>query len=90
VLERVPFVEGYGVDLALVIDIANQFGMTALAQVDLGRRDHRNRPLSELAPQAEVVLRAGLQRAGVIPRPHWPPVLVRPPMIEVAAYRASA
>lgn len=65
VLTRVPFVTGYGVDIALLIDVAERFGSASLAQVDLGRRVHRNRPLEELAPQAEEVLRAVLARAGV-------------------------
>lgn len=79
VLEQVPFVCGYGVDIALVIDVAERFGAGALAQVDLGRRTHRNRPLAELAPQAEAVLAAALSRAGldgVVP--HRPP-LAGPP-----------
>jgi glucosyl-3-phosphoglycerate synthase len=65
VLEEVPFVEDYGVDIALVLDVADRFGLRAIAQVDLGQRAHRNRPLSELAPQAESVLRTVLARAGL-------------------------
>ena len=44
VLEQVPFVEGYGVDIGLLIDISGRFGVGAIAQVDLGERVHRNRP----------------------------------------------
>jgi glucosyl-3-phosphoglycerate synthase len=65
VLEQVPFVEGWGVDIGLVIDVAEVFGMAALAQVDLGERVHRNRPLEELGPQAEAILRTALARAGL-------------------------
>ncbi len=65
VLAHVPFVTGYGVDIALLIDVADRFGSESMAQVDLGHRVHRNRPLEELAPQAEEVLRAVLARAGV-------------------------
>lgn len=65
VLERLPFVEGYGVDLGLVIDVVECFGAGALAQVDLGHRRHRNRPLAELGPQAEAVLATALARAGL-------------------------
>jgi glucosyl-3-phosphoglycerate synthase len=64
VLEQLPFVEGYGVDIALLIDVAATFGTDAVAQVDLGTRVHRNRPLHELAPQAVAVLEAALDRAG--------------------------
>jgi len=66
VLERLPFPSGYGVDLALLIDTAALIGLGAMAQVDLGERRHRNRPLAELRPQAEEVLRTVLARA---PRP---------------------
>lgn len=62
-LERLPFVEGYGVDLALLVDAARAAGVGAIAQVDLGVRHHRNRPLAELGPQALAVLQAALSRA---------------------------
>jgi glucosyl-3-phosphoglycerate synthase len=65
VFEAVPFVEGYGVDIGLVIDIADRFGVDAMAQVDLGTRKHRNRPLDDLGPMATVVLMTMLRRAGI-------------------------
>lgn len=64
-LEQVPFSQGYAVDLALLIDLSNTFGTDVLAQVDLGTRLHRNRPLSELGPQATAILAMALRRAGV-------------------------
>lgn len=69
VLEQVPFVENYGVDIALLIDIAGLVGVERLAQVDLGKRVHRNRPLHELSPMAAQVLQAALRRAapGLVP-----------------------
>jgi glucosyl-3-phosphoglycerate synthase len=63
-LEQLPFVEGYGVDIALLIDIAAGFGTDVIAQVDLGTRVHRNRPLDELSPQATAVMQTALRRAG--------------------------
>ena len=62
-LEQLPFVQGYGVDLGLMIDMTSRFGIEALAQTDLGVRVHRNRPLDELAPQAAQVLMTALARA---------------------------
>lgn len=62
-LEQLPFVAGYGVDLGLLIDVADRFGVEAIAQTDLGVRVHRNRPLDELAPQALQVLQTALARA---------------------------
>src|SRR5438874_590592 len=102
-LERVPFVEGYGVDIGLIIDIATQFGAGVIAQCDLGTRVHRNRPLEQLAPQAMAVLRTALIRAGVPLPTEWPsllqrpgldpveiPTTERPPLLDVPAYRKSA
>jgi glucosyl-3-phosphoglycerate synthase len=64
-LEAVPFVEGYGVEIGLLIDLVARHGIDAMAQVDLDVREHRNRPLEELGPQAMAVLVTGLRRAGV-------------------------
>ena len=63
VFEKFGFADGYGVELGLLIDVAQHLGPDRLAQVDLGERIHRNRPLHELRPQAVDVLRAALERA---------------------------
>jgi glucosyl-3-phosphoglycerate synthase len=65
VLEGLPIVCGWGVDLALVIDVVARHGLPALAQVDLGTRRHRHRPLDELSPQAMAILTTALRRAGI-------------------------
>ena len=69
VLEQLPFVEGYGVDIAMLIDIVNRFGADTIAQVDLGERVHRNRPLHELSPMAAQVMQAAMRRIqpGLVP-----------------------
>ena len=64
-LESLPFVEGYGVDLGLLVDVWRAVGRDGIVQVDLGSRIHRNRPLDELGPMATVVLQTALRRAGV-------------------------
>jgi len=61
-LESLTLEPGYGVEIALLIDAAHHFGVHAIAQVDLGIRRHRNRPLEELRPMAVDVLRAALER----------------------------
>jgi glucosyl-3-phosphoglycerate synthase len=98
-LERLPFVQGYGVDLGLLVDITDLEGTGVVAQVDLGTRRHRNRPLDELGPQALAVLQTALQRAGhvdddlvaTLVRPDLEPVELvvgeRPPLVDVPAYR---
>jgi glucosyl-3-phosphoglycerate synthase len=64
-LEAVPFVEGYGVDFGLLVDIASAFGAESIHQADLGVREHRNRPIEELAPMSMEVVLTALRRAGV-------------------------
>jgi glucosyl-3-phosphoglycerate synthase len=63
VFEDLSFDDGYGVDVGLLIDVAERFGVTAIAQVDLGVRLHRNRPLRQLVPQARAVMASVLERA---------------------------
>ena len=67
--EAITLEKAYGVEIALLIDIAREFGVHSLAQVDLGVRRHRNRPLEELRPMSMDVLRAALKRYSV----HLPP-----------------
>lgn len=64
-LETVPFVEGWGVEIGLLVDLVANFGIDAIAQADLDVREHRNRTLEELGPQAMAILVTGLRRAGV-------------------------
>lgn len=63
VLEKAGLDPDYGIELGLLIDVADRFGVEAIAQVDLGVRIHRNRPLADLRPEATDVLRAALRRA---------------------------
>ncbi len=65
VLEAVPFVQGYGVETGLIIDVAERFGLGSLVQVDLGVRRHRHQSLAALAVQATEILQVVLDRAGV-------------------------
>jgi glucosyl-3-phosphoglycerate synthase len=86
VLERLPFVQDYGVDAALLIDVAAYAGRDRVAQAFLGQREHRNRSLAELGLQAEQVAAAILERAGV----DGVSVVERPPLFEVRGQRRSA
>ncbi len=99
VLEAVSFAQGYGVDVALLIDIAKKFSVESMTQVDLGLRVHRNRPLAELGPMAMAVMQTIIVRAGVpMPEAVRPlrmaddtELLVsmteRPPLCSLAEYR---
>jgi glucosyl-3-phosphoglycerate synthase len=57
-LERLPFVTGYGVDIALLVDTYMAVGLDAIAQVDLDVRQNAHQPLRDLGPMAFAVMRA--------------------------------
>ncbi|MHB8246317.1 MAG: glycosyltransferase family protein [Acidimicrobiales bacterium] len=61
-LRSLELASGYAVEIAMLIDAYELRGPTAIAQVDLGERRHRNRALAELVPQAHAVLEAVLER----------------------------
>jgi glucosyl-3-phosphoglycerate synthase len=62
VLEQVPFVCGYGVEIGLLVDVLRLRGLAALAQVDLGQRAHRNRADADLIATASAVVQAAARR----------------------------
>jgi glucosyl-3-phosphoglycerate synthase len=64
-LEGVPFIQGWGVEIGLLIDVTRAAGIDGVVQADLGVREHRNRPLDELGPQALAILVTALRRAGL-------------------------
>jgi glucosyl-3-phosphoglycerate synthase len=66
-LSQLPFVVGYGVDVALLIDAHKFAGLDALAQVDLDVRQNAHQSLQELGLMAHAVMHAiavRLQREG--------------------------
>ena len=60
---QLPFVTGYGVDVALLIDVVERFGLDSLVQADIGVRLHRNRDLATLGRMSFQVMQAILMRA---------------------------
>jgi glucosyl-3-phosphoglycerate synthase len=67
VLEQVPFVSGYGVEIGMLIDLLGLTGLDALAQVDLGERAHRNQSteaLGQMAAQIQLTAWSRLVRQG--------------------------
>jgi glucosyl-3-phosphoglycerate synthase len=61
----VPFAPGYGVEIGLLVDTYDRYGLDAIAQVNLGVRTHRNRPLSELGPMSRQIIATLLNRCGI-------------------------
>jgi glucosyl-3-phosphoglycerate synthase len=55
-LEQVPFVAGYGVEFALLVDLLDLLGLPALAQVDLGIRSHSHQSTAELGQMAAHIM----------------------------------
>lgn len=61
-IEQLPFVEGWGAEIAMLIDAADRFGAQAIGQVDLGTRIHRHQDLHSLSRQAAEVMATLLAR----------------------------
>lgn len=61
-LEAVPFFTGYGVETGLLIDLLERYGLSALAQVDLLERIHRNQELVPLSKMAFAITQVVIQR----------------------------
>jgi glucosyl-3-phosphoglycerate synthase len=55
-LEGLSFATGYGVEIAMLIDVWRELGLDGIAQVDLDEHRNRHQPLSALAPMALTVL----------------------------------
>ena len=92
-LERMAFCTGYAVEIGLLLDVAAEAGVAAIAQVDLDVRQNRHQPLADLAPMAAAVLAAvtcRLQREGRIAAGAAAgavELLERPPLAELRALR---
>ncbi|MBI5830439.1 MAG: glucosyl-3-phosphoglycerate synthase [Chloroflexi bacterium] len=61
-LEKLPFFSGYGVETGLLIDMLEQYGIEAIAQVDLLERVHHNQPLEALSKMSFAILQAVIHR----------------------------
>ena len=61
-LEQLPFFTGYAVEIGLLIDILEHAGLTAIGQVDLERRIHRNQPLPNLSQMAYTILQGAIRK----------------------------
>ena len=61
-LEQLSFFSGYGVEIGLLIDILEKFGLSAIAQVDLVERIHHNQPLESLSMMSFAIIQAVIHR----------------------------
>ncbi len=88
-LRALPFVTGYGVEIAMVIDAWRAVGLGGLAQVDLDEHRNPHKTLAELEPMARTVLATiarRLQQEGRLlpPGAGEDAPLERPPLAELA------
>ena len=63
-LEHLPFFTGYGVETGLLIDTLQRAGLSAIAQVDMKQRVHRNQTLLALSKMSFEILQVALRRVG--------------------------
>ncbi|HEY4428452.1 MAG TPA: glucosyl-3-phosphoglycerate synthase [Solirubrobacteraceae bacterium] len=61
-LDQLPFATGYGVEIAMLIDVWRTLGLDGMAQVDLDEHRNRHQSLSALTPMAATVLSTIAQR----------------------------
>ena len=94
-LERLPFTTGYGVEIAMLLDVLDAVGLDGIAQVDLDSRENSHQPLLDLSAMSYAVLKVlaeRLEREGRLlelepgplllgERTMDPPLLERPPMV---------
>jgi glucosyl-3-phosphoglycerate synthase len=84
-LEAVPFAIGYGVEIAMLIDVWRAAGLDAIAQVDLDVHRNRHQPLSALSEMARTILATMLARLQDGTLPELPELPVqRPPLASVS------
>ncbi|MBU4226513.1 MAG: glucosyl-3-phosphoglycerate synthase [Chloroflexi bacterium] len=61
-LENATFFSGYGVETGLLIDIFEQYGLRAVAQVDLLERIHHNQDLEALGKMSFAIIQTVLRK----------------------------
>ncbi len=61
-LERCPFFSGYGVEIGLLIEMFEQHGLSAIAQVDLLERIHHNQSLEALSKMSFAIIQAVMRK----------------------------
>ena len=100
-LSRIPFVTGYGVEVAMLVEVWKQVGIARMAQVDLGSKRNSHQTLAALAGMSRDVIAAladqlaspGEARLGsIVPAAGagQPRLQVRPPIASLAGSASGA
>jgi glucosyl-3-phosphoglycerate synthase len=66
-LRQLPFPTGYGVEIAMLIDVLGHIGIAGMAQVELGRRTHSHQNIHALGVMAAEVLGTAIRRLDLEP-----------------------
>jgi glucosyl-3-phosphoglycerate synthase len=85
VLERLPFVTGYGVELGMLVDVLELAGLDAIAQVDLGVRVHSHQSAEALGGMSGQIMQTAwsrLERQGRVVR-------LEPPSTTLTQFRRA-
>ncbi len=61
-LEQFRFFSGYGVEIGMLIDVMDKFGLNAIAQVDLQERIHHDQPLEALSKMSFAIIQAVMHK----------------------------
>jgi glucosyl-3-phosphoglycerate synthase len=93
-LVQVPYLTGYGVEIAMLVKVWKRIGIERMAQVDLGSKRNSHQPLAALAEMSRDVIEALVhelatvedERLGaIVPAPgHRPRLRQRPPISSLA------
>jgi glucosyl-3-phosphoglycerate synthase len=67
-LAQVPFATGYALEIAMLVDVLRLVGIEAMAQADIGERQHRHQSDEALGRMAAEILAAAIDRRGAGPR----------------------
>ncbi|WP_276945128.1 glycosyltransferase [Ferrimicrobium acidiphilum] len=61
-VESLDLPQDYGVDIAILLDLAKRHGRSSIAEIPFGTKKHPHQPLSSLSIQSRQVIRAILER----------------------------
>ena len=89
-LERIPFATGYGVELAMLLDVYTETGLDAIAEVDVGERRNNHQPLSAVVSATRALCLGGPTAGHVVAALAWcAGILVVAVPLAVGRYRRT-
>jgi len=85
-LNSIPVVTGYGVEIGMLVDVNRKVGITAMAEVDLLERANKHQPLTKLGDMADEITKTLLTRVKQEGRysDEIEAIVERPPFISIS------